>query len=84
MSQKACEGFCHVMAYAFVFEMPKNRTFLFPVLFLFENWSRDFYSKCPTFLCSKYFIISFGSENRENETFKYFEHKNGAFRIKIT
>ena len=35
MPQKACERwFCHVIAFAIFFEMPKNRTISFSVLFL--------------------------------------------------
>jgi len=37
------------MANAFLFEMPVNRRLSFSGLFLFENCSRDFYSKCPSF-----------------------------------
>ena len=41
-------GFCHVMAYTFLFEMPQNREFSFSVLFLFENWSRTLTTSCQT------------------------------------
>ena len=37
MTQKACEGgFCHVMTFAFIFEMSQNRRISISVLFLFE------------------------------------------------
>ena len=38
MPQKVCGGcILHVMAYAFVFEMPQNHTYSFSVLFSFSN-----------------------------------------------
>ena len=38
MPQKVCGGdILHVMAYAFVFEMPQNRTYLFSVLSPFSE-----------------------------------------------
>ena len=53
MPQKAFEGgILHVTAYAIFPEMRQNRTYSFSVLFSFSNWSRVFFSKCPTFLCS--------------------------------
>ena len=55
MSQKACERYiCHVMAYAYLFEMPQNRIIYFSVFLLFEISSRVNYLKCPIFICSKY------------------------------
>ena len=59
MPQKACEQwFCHVIAFAYFFEMPQNRIIPFSVSLQFENWSRViFYApflclkilKCPIF-----------------------------------
>ena len=55
ISQKVCERFIfHVMAYAYLFEMPQNRIIGFSVFFLFEISSRVNYLKCPIFICSKY------------------------------
>ena len=38
MTQKACEGgFCHVMTFAFIFEMSQNRRISISVLFPFHT-----------------------------------------------
>ena len=55
MPRKACERwFSHVMAFAYLFEMPQNPRVSFSVPSLFYNWSRGNNSKNPTFLCPKY------------------------------
>ena len=65
----------HVIVYAFVFEMPQNRTYSFSVLSSFSNRSRGFLSKCP--------IFTSNPVNGRNGTFQDFRlQKNGALREK--
>ena len=51
MPQKVCGGcILQVMAFAFVFEMPQNRTVSIFLIFLFEIWSRVFFRNAHFFM----------------------------------
>ena len=60
MPRKACERwFSHVMAFAYLFEMPQNPRVSFSVPSLFYNWSRGNNSKKPHFSMSEIFEMLF-------------------------
>ena len=94
MPQKAYERwFCHVMAFAFYFEMPQNRRISFSVPFLFQNWSRAFFEMphFPIFRIrkekwdiSKKHVINFKTEKGPNMKFFDFGTFQNKMQIAIT
>ena len=89
MPQKACEGgIFHVRAMHIFPKMPQNRAYLFSVLFPFSNWSRAFFSKCPTFFCSFFLkcpIFPFSESDGKNGAFQEKRtEKSGAYQEKST
>ena len=74
---KTCEGrFCHVMAFTFLFEMPRNRRTSISLSFLYFKTCHMFFIRNAAFsICSENLkcpIFPFLESDRKNELFQMF------------